>query len=366
MQRVVINGANGYVASHFISELLKNGYEVVALVRETANSSSEERMKDVLSEIDGSANLQNLSVYNYSLLEIDYALSENQLKEIFSGNIDFFHFAACLKFKSRDQDEIFKTNIDGAENSLQIFSNHATSASRFFYISTVYSCGKISHPFKEEFYENAPISEFRNYYEQSKRYAENKIKSYIDNANLDAHIVRLSQVVGDNRSGITKTNYGIFDFIKKIQTFSENYPNEKIRVRIDPDSTQNLIPINNVVTYFMRVLKKNEVPLIMNFVGRKPVKNDMIIQSVCQVLPVEIIQKKSLDRKELNKMERMVAAGMSFTGVYAHTKLKFDTKNLEKTVSPNGNEVTAESLYKMISYFVGEQPQKQQKIEKMS
>lgn len=364
MRKVIINGANGYVASHFISELLMSGYEVIAFVRATSAFSSDERMKQELAEIGSKANLNHLKVYNYSLLEENYGLTTEQLQEIFSGDVKFFHFAACLKFKSRDRNEIFRTNVDGIKNTAKIFINNASTNSRFFFVSTAYSCGKTSQPFKEEFYENADIDEFRNYYEQSKRYAENTIKEFIETRNLNAHVIRLSQVVGNNKSGVTKTNYGIFDFIKKIQTFSENYPNEKIRVQIDPDSTQNLIPIDNVVAYFMKVLEKDELPLILNFVGRKSVKNNEIISSVCDVLPVEIIQKKELDRKELNRMERMIASGMSFTGVYANTKLKFDTKNLEKTVSPNGNEITAESLHNMIEYFVEQESEKKAELNR--
>ena len=51
MKTVVINGANGYVASHFISNLLKQKYKVVALVR-TNKRSPQERMKKVLADIN--------------------------------------------------------------------------------------------------------------------------------------------------------------------------------------------------------------------------------------------------------------------------------------------------------------------------
>ncbi len=359
MQRVIVNGANGYVASHFVNEMLENGYNVIAFVRDSSNATSEQRMKEALKNINPRADLKNLDVFNYALLEKNYSLSQQQMNEIFQKDADFFHFAASLKFKSRDKDEIFKTNLKGTENSLEIFKKNATPSSRFFYISTVYSCGKISEPFKEDFYKNEGISNFRNYYEQSKRYAENTVKKYIEDDDLHAYIVRLSQVVGNNKTGVTKTNYGIFDFIQKIQKLSSYYPNEKIRVKINPEATQNLIPIDNVVAFLMKLLKRKDLPVILNFAGRKSVTNNEIGRIVNKVLPVEIIQKMDLEKKKLSRLERIVASGMSFTGVYADTRLKFDTKNLEKTVSPNGNEVTAESLHKMIHYFVNENAEKE-------
>ncbi|MFW5754994.1 MAG: SDR family oxidoreductase [Tangfeifania sp.] len=336
MQRVIINGANGYVASHFVNELLEKGYKVVALVRETAGLAAEQRMKKTLKKINPRADFKNLDVFNYSLLGKNYSLNSQQLGEIFKDDADFFHFAASLKFKSRDKDEIFKTNVEGAENTLKVFTDNATSSSRFFYISTVYSCGKISEPFKEDFYENEGISNFRNYYEQSKRYAENLLKTYIERENLNAHIVRLSQVVGHNKTGETKTNYGVFDFVQKIQKFSSHYPNERIRIKVNPDATQNLVPIDNVVAWLMKLLTRKDFPVILNFAGRKSVTNNEIARIVNKVLPV----------------------------VYTDTNLEFDTKNLEKTVSPNGYEVTPESLHKMISYFVDQQAEHNRKAQK--
>ncbi|HKJ80214.1 MAG TPA: SDR family oxidoreductase, partial [Prolixibacteraceae bacterium] len=146
MQKIIVNGANGYVASHFVKELLCQGFKVVALVRKSVGVSAAQRMKNVLGEIAPGVNPRNLRVYNYSLNEKDYSLTQKQLDTIFEGDVSFFHFAACLKFKSRDRDEIFKTNVDGVKNSVKVFLKHATHKSRFFFVSTAYSCGKISKP----------------------------------------------------------------------------------------------------------------------------------------------------------------------------------------------------------------------------
>ena len=69
-------------------------------------------------------------------------------------------------------------------------------------------------------------------------------------------------------------------------------------------------------------------------------------------MPVEIVPQKDLNKDVLNRKERMIAAGMSFTGVYAKTQLQFDTTNLDKLIFSNGNEITRESLHRMIEYFL--------------
>ncbi|WP_423126546.1 SDR family oxidoreductase [Gaoshiqia sp. Z1-71] len=354
MKRIIINGANGYVASNFINELLRQDYEVIALVRGSHKYSADDRMKVALAEINDGVykKTEKLKIFNYSLLHDNFSMSEKQLEEIFSQDADYFHFAASLKFDFKSKEEIFNTNINGIENSLKVFSKYATARSRFFFISTAYSCGKAPGLFQETFYENEEISGFRNYYEQSKRFAENVVRKFIDSHQLNGYIIRLSQVVGHNKTGVTKTDYGIFDFARRVHSLALRYPHKTIRVRVDPDSTQNLIPIDTVVNYLFRTLEVRNLPVIMNFTARNSIKNAHIISSLSNLLPVRLIADKTLSRAEMNALERVISIGMSFTSSYTDVNILFDTKNLDLLVSSNGNEPSEQSVYKMLEYFI--------------
>ncbi len=364
MKKIIINGANGYVASNFINQLLTDNYQVVALVRGGKKLLAGERMFKVLSEInDGEYEKSNkLSVYSYSLAEDNFGMPQEKLQDIFSGEFDYYHFAASLKYDRKSKNEIFGTNIDGLKNSLKVYVKHADTSSRFFFISTAYSCGKMDGLFEEKFYDNADISAFRNYYEQSKRYAENIVKNHIDQKGLNAHIIRLSQVVGDNTSGVTKTDYGIFDFAKRMYSLSHRYPNETVRIKVDPEATQNLMPINLVVGYLMRTVIIKKVPQIMNFTAKNAIKNRHIIQSVAKLMPINIVPVENLKKEEMTSLERLVSVGMSFTGSYININLQFETKNTDMLMSGNGfgkhlsldNE--EQSIYKMLEYFIGTLP----------
>ncbi len=363
MRKIIINGANGYVASNFIHELLVNNYKVIALVRDSSKHSADERMIDALNKINYNKyeDVHNLTVYSYSLLENNFSIPEEQLTEIFSGNVDYYHFAASLKYDLKSKDEIFATNIGGIENSLKIFSKYSGSNSRFFFIRTAYSCGNIQGEFKEEFYENANISEFRNYYEQSKRFAENIVKNEMEKHNLDAHVLRLSQVVGDSKSGITKTDYGIFDFAKRIHGLAYKYPNQTVRVQVDPNSTQNLIPINIVVRYLLRTVEIQNLPVVMNFVAKNSVKNIHIINSLCQLLPIDIIPVETIEKSDMNALERMISVGMSFTGGYIKTNILFGTQNLNKIILSDGNDTNEHTIFRMLEFFIDELIDKRKK-----
>lgn len=354
MKTIIVNGANGYVASNLIDSLLKQRYKVIALVRPGRDDSAEYRMHEVLRDLNNGdeVDTSNLEVYPYSLLEDDFLIPKNELLYMFDGDVDYFHFAASLKYDEKSIDEIFSTNVEGVENSINVFSKYASAESRFFYIGTAYSCGRHKGVFEERFYENQDITAFRNYYEQSKRFGENMVRKYIEEKNLNAHVIRLSQVVGNSETGETKTDYGIFDFTKRMFSLANRYPNEVVKAHIDPESTQNLIPIDNVVSYFFKAIESSSAPVIMNFVADESVKNKTILETLNRHLPIHILPHKNLDRKDMNPIERLIAVGMSFTANYAETDLLFDTSEREKIIKPTVKKSTSDSVVQMLEFFI--------------
>jgi thioester reductase-like protein len=364
MKQIIINGANGYIASHFINELLSNNFEVTALIRKSKNQQPSHRMQKVLAEINDPDFMlpKRLRVYEYTLTEENFSFTDEQLPLIFSQPVDYFHFAASLKYDFKSKDEIFETNLAGVENSLNIFSKYAHKNSRFFFISTAYSCGRMTEPFKEEFYENEDIASFRNYYEQSKRYAENIVRRYIEQQHINGHILRLSQIVGNSKTGVTNTDYGIFDFAKRVYSLSKTYPNSTIRVCIDPDSAQNLLPIDMVTKYLMKTVQIDHLPVILNFVAKNSIKNAHIIDSLNNLLPIKLIPVKTLSSSDMTAWERMISIGMSFTGSYSNTNLIFETKNLDKITNAGTNEVNPAAISWMLEYFLDALSLKKQNV----
>ncbi len=356
MKRIIVNGANGYVASHFIRELLSQGYEVIALARENDKSSARERVVRALSSSGGNkvGNLDNLKVYGYSLLDVDFGMSRDDLKSIFGMEADYFHFAASLKYDFKSKSEILETNIDGVENSLNVYRKFAATNSRFFFIGTAYSCGNFNGRFEEKFYPDQDVSHFRNYYEYSKRLAENLVKKHMDNFELDAYIIRLSQVVGHSKTGVTTTDYGVFDFSKRLHGISRRNPDETVRIKVDPDSTQNLIPIDTVVNYLQQTVKVDDLPTIMNFVANHSIQNIQVIDTLNDLLDINIIPKVDLNTAELSRLEKLISIGMSFTGRYTTIDLKFDTSERDKVIRPETNEISAAAISRMLQYFITE------------
>lgn len=354
MRKIIIAGANSFVASHFIHELLLKDYQIIALVRGNAGGSAKERMLEAINDTTLQYPLDSgqLTVLNYALSDPNFSIANQTLKDIYTGKVDYFHFAASLKFDFHSKEEIFATNVAGLENALHIFHQYASDQARFFFISTAYSCGKLSGVFKEKYYPDEPIESFRNYYEQSKRYGENVIRRFTNLHGINSHIIRLSQVVGNSKNGVTRTDYGIFDFAKRIHSLSLAHPHQKVRIEVDPDATQNLIPIDTVVNDLISMMEKQQVPDIMNFVANQSIKNQNIIQSLSELLPIQLIPQKDISKDNMNAIEKMVLAGMTFTGNYIDTDINFDASKRDKVISSQHREVNDASVFAMLSYFL--------------
>ncbi|SFE80818.1 SDR family oxidoreductase [Thermophagus xiamenensis] len=355
MKRIIVNGANGFVASNFINDLLKNDYEVVALVRGNGKLSARERVEQSLMQVNRGQlpDIENLSVYNYSLLEKDYALPQTHLNKIFEKEADFFHFAASLKYDQKSKEEIYSTNVEGVDNSVRVFKQYAQGASRFFLVGTAYSCGHINEVFEERFYPDMDVSAFRNYYEWSKRLSENVVQRHMSSdPKFRGHIIRLSQVAGNNETGETFTDYGIFDFAKRVHRLAKRYPGQTIRARIAPEATQNLIPVNTVVDYLMQTIKREEVPVIMNFVAKEPVKNKYVINSLNSKLPITIVPHPGLKHSDMNALERLMAVGMSFTGSYSNLDIRFDTSRRDEVIVQGKDNMDEAIVHKMLAWFI--------------
>lgn len=354
MKQIVVNGANGYVASHFICEMLNRGHRVIALARENEKQSARERVEQAILDT-GQGEIQNghnLRVFGYSLLAENFSIPVGDLEAMFRPDADFFHFAASLKFDFNSESEILRTNVAGVENSIEVFQKYATENSRFFLIGTAYSCGNFRGVFEEKFYPDEVSSAFRNYYEYSKRLAENLVKRKMEAYGIRAHIIRLAQVVGDNETGVTTTDYGVFDFAKRLSAISRRYPDESVRIKVDPTGTQTLIAINTVVNYLRQSVDANELPIIMNFVPGRSIQNIHIINTLNDLLALTIIPKIELNPEDLTGLEKLVSAAMAFTGEYTTINLNFDTSQRDKVIVPEEHGIDEETIAHMLNYFV--------------
>jgi len=117
--KALVTGANGFVGSHLVGELLDKGYQVRCLVRKTSN----------LKWLSG--------------LEVEYAYADiaekNSLKDVVKDVDLVFHVAGLTKAK--DREAYFKANAEGTKNLVEICLEENPGVQRFVYVSSQAAVG---------------------------------------------------------------------------------------------------------------------------------------------------------------------------------------------------------------------------------
>jgi nucleoside-diphosphate-sugar epimerase len=168
----VVTGAEGFIGSSLVRELIKSDWEVIALHRPGANLMR-------LAGVDVTLRACNIMVPSHLAL----AIPENAH--------GIFHLAADLRITHRRSSKQMGVNVDGTRNVL-----HAAiekRCRRFLFTSSMGAFGMHPHRINETTASNAmalPI-----HYFQSKYLGEIEVEKAIDRG-LDAVIMNLSNVVG--------------------------------------------------------------------------------------------------------------------------------------------------------------------------
>ena len=173
-----MTGANGFIGSHLVRELLNRGYEVNALVRKTSDISS-------LSGLP-------ISLYIGDVRDIDTLAVPMQDVEI------VFHLAAALLVTS--QEAFIETNTNGTQNMLETAQNMPVtpSSDSYMYPARPGQVRAAARPRIDETAERRQVS----WYGISKMKAEDIVMSYSDR--LPVTIVRPSPVYGERERDISQ------------------------------------------------------------------------------------------------------------------------------------------------------------------
>ena len=121
--RVLVTGANGHVGNHVVRELLARGHEVVAMVREGADTSG------------------------HAGLALEHALGDvldaAAVRRAAGGCGAIVHLAAVFKIGARVPEEIVRPALSGTENVLRAA---AETGARVVHCSSTYAVGFSTRP----------------------------------------------------------------------------------------------------------------------------------------------------------------------------------------------------------------------------
>lgn len=281
--RIFFTGGLGFLGSHLVLKLLKQGNKLILLIRPQKNKSALDRVIDKF----GSDIAKDVEVVEGDLdnIWIPFQLCN------YTKHIDkVIHTAALLDLGERNKDEIWKTNVEGTENILAFCAHYEIP--HLIFVSTSYTLG-------------------RNTYELSKAKCEERIeKSGVNYTIIKPSIVigspsdpGPSQAINHVALTITKLHKKAETARVKIQNGLALPPLELgFRLRGDPKASLNVVPINLVVdeiidlmnnkgTYYITNPNPPSVQKVANELGEALLLNIHILKDFKHSPPEKILER---------------------------------------------------------------------------
>ncbi|BAQ64139.1 hopanoid-associated sugar epimerase [Geminocystis sp. NIES-3709] len=188
-KKVFITGATGFVGANLIRLLLKENYQVKALVRKNANLT----------------NVKNLDIEL-----VEGSLNDTNLAEKMRDSEYLFHVAAHYSLWSKDKDLLYQNNVLGTRNILKCAKK--AGIKRTVYTSSVASIGVRKDGILGNENYQSPVKNLIGNYKKSKYYAEQEAHLAVKNGQ-DIVIVNPSTPIGEYDLKPTPTGEIIVRFL---------------------------------------------------------------------------------------------------------------------------------------------------------
>ena len=216
---VLLTGATGFVGTEVLARLLRDGEDVVALVRD------ERRLDPVLGA-------------HVRAVRGDLVAPELSVPDDITAIV---HCAASVSF-ALPLDEARAINVEGTRAMLDLAER--LGVERFVHVSTAYVAGRHRGRFGED--DLWVGQEFRNSYERSKAEAE----QLVHDRDLPSVVVRPSIVMGDSRTGWTPAFNVLY---WPLRAYARGL---LTHVPAAPDARVDIVPVDYVADAIVHVLRE--------------------------------------------------------------------------------------------------------------
>jgi len=326
-RNILLTGSTGFLGSHLMNSLLKNGYNLIIPGRGKKAETLEQRIYKLLKWF-GISDYSN----RLKIIEADYSkpllgLSPALFKVTCSLTDSVIHCASDTCFSESKRDKVLQFNVDQLSGILELAS--AAQVKSFSYISTAYAAGLNGQICKEQL---SSAKEFVNAYEESKALAEKVITDHCKRYSIPLTIIRPTIVYGDSFTGRTLRFNAFYYPIRSLLNIRDIYLNDirnhgaqksaKQGIYLDKDGylflplhfflpkkgSINLIPVNYFVEVTQKIFERPGNGGIFHVCNGNPPNLDQLsdyIKDFLKIKGIEIIYGEPLNTGLLNPVEEL-------------------------------------------------------------
>ncbi len=157
-KKILITGATGFVGSYLVRHLLEKGYKnIFALRRATSPMDLVADISDKVQWVEG------------DILDVPFLMdlmTENGIERI-------FHCAAVVSFDPRDREEMYKINVEGTANIINVALD--SSVEKLVHMSSIAAIGRVKNEFIVSENNKWQRSPYNTHYAISKYQAEQEV-----------------------------------------------------------------------------------------------------------------------------------------------------------------------------------------------
>jgi nucleoside-diphosphate-sugar epimerase len=286
---IALTGATGFLGSHLMNALLREGYNIIALGRPTKDESLNQRILKLLKWFGNGHYTDKLEILEIDLLKPMLGLSTTEYSLLCSKTDHIIHCASDTSFSERRRERVFEFNVRNLSGLLEFASRSHTQF--FHYISTAYVAGINGSSCKEKL---STATEFTNVYEESKSMAEQVINDYCRKNSIPLTLIRPTIVYGDSQTGRTLRFNALYHPIRSVLNIRDIYLNDllnhggkrshnhgihldhkgylflPIRIYLSKKGGINLIPVDYFVTAVKKIITNSKSVGIYHLSNPKP------------------------------------------------------------------------------------------------
>lgn len=269
---LLLSGATGYLGKHLLARLLRDGHSVVVLVR----GGDDARVLDALAPLAVPTACR--APHRLAVVDCDLTREDQLPGALFAPGAARFdacvHLAGLTRFEDHLAAELDAQNVGGTRQAWRLAQ--ALAIPRFHHVSTAYVAGTAASSFGADALDVG--QSFNNPYEASKFAAECWLHAQAVRGQPALVVHRPSIVVGGHALGARRTVSTLYTFMKAVQFVCACCERDAargryafaphgfrrtgqgfhlpLRVAADPDSTVNLVAMDDVVDGIVDALQR--------------------------------------------------------------------------------------------------------------